>query len=478
MEDRIGAIDHPAEVPARPARLKRGARRWRGVAVALGLAAALGVSWPMLRAPVERAGALDGSSRPALESPPPIRVDVVHPEPGGIRRLTIQPGTVHPFEWADLVAKASGYLRSQAVDIGSTVRQGQVLAEIDAPELAEDVEQAASALDQANAQVEQGEARIATTEAELAAAAAAELQARADLDRLAAKRSMTQKSYERVRELNARNAIERKVVDEHQFDFDAATAGEATGRAAIATAGAQVKTAEARVRQARADLVEARAFVRVVASRLGRARVVAGYLQIRAPFDGVVTRRNFHPGAFVRSAADGTPVALLTVARTDLMRVIVQVPDLDVPLLDPGDKVTILVDSLKGRPFVGQVARVARSEDPTTRTMRAEVDLPNPDGRLVEGMYGRATIELQPPNGHLTVPSSCLVGHTAQGKPSAFVVRDARARRVAIAVGDDDGSTVEVLAGLQAGDQVILRPPPAIEEGAAVSSTLAQGPAR
>ncbi len=89
------------------------------------------------------------------------------------------------------------------------------------------------------------------------------------------------------------------------------------------------------------------------------------------------------------------------------MRVVVQVPDLDVPLLDAGDKATVVVDALKTSPFEGVVARLAKSEDPTTRTMRVEIDLPNPDGRLVEGMYGRATIELQPPTEHLLHPG-CL----------------------------------------------------------------------
>jgi HlyD family secretion protein len=452
--------------------MKRTARRWRFPAALLGLAAIGGLSWPLLRGNRSEADLLTGLPTNSLKAPIVTRVDVVHPQAGGIRRLTIQPGTVQAFESADLYAKASGFLKSQSVDIGSTVKLGQVLAEVDAPELQEDVEQAAASHEQAKARVDQALAKISTAEAERDTAAASETQARADVDRLAAKRSMTQKQYERVKDLNARNAVDRKLVDEHQLDFEAATAGERTGHAAIETAQAQKKTAEAKVREARADLVEAQAFARVVGSRLDRARVLADYTRIKAPFDGVVTRRNFHPGAFIRSAADGSSLPLLTVARTDLMRVVVQVPDLDVPLLDPGDKATILVDSLKSVPFSGVVSRLARSEDPTTRTMRAEIDLPNPDGRLVEGMYSRATIELQAPSRNLTVPASCVVGHSTNARAIAFVVRDGKACRVPVTIGNDDGSDIEVISGLNPADEVVNRPGSSLDDGSTVIATV------
>jgi HlyD family secretion protein len=475
VETRTEAIDRDPGAD-RPALLKRTARRWRVVAVLLGLAATGALSWPLVRGGRSETELLTGLASASSKAPIATRVDVVHPERGGIRRLTIQPGTVHAFESADLYAKASGFLKSQSVDIGSRVRQGQVLAVIDAPELEEDVEQTAASLEQAKAQMEQAVARIDTAEAERDTATASETQTRADLERLAAKRSMTQKQFERVKSLNERNAVDRKLVDEHQLDFEAATAEERTGRAAIETAQARRKTTEAKVRQSKADLVEAQAFVRVAESRLDRARVLSGYTRIKAPFDGVVTRRNLHPGAFIRSAADGAPVPLLTVARTDLMRVVVQIPDLDVPLLDEGDKATVVVDALKALPFTATVARLAKSEDPTTRTMRAEIDLPNPDGRLVEGMYGRATIELQPPTPNLTIPAACVVGHAANARAVVFLVLESKARRTPITIGDDDGSRVEVLSGLDPEDLVVVRPGASLDDGTTVIATI--GPSR
>jgi len=159
------------------------------------------------------------------------------------------------------------------------------------------------------------------------------------------------------------------------------------------------------------------------------------------------------------------------VMRTDLMRVVIQVPDLDVPLLDVGDRVTVTVDALKGKEFTGTVARLGKAENPTTRTMRVEVDLPNRDGHLVEGMYGRATIELQPPTDKLTVPAACVVGHAERGKAAVFVVRDGKARRTPVTLGSDDGVAVEVLSGLGPNDAVVIRPGTTLDDGTAVVAT-------
>ena len=129
-----------------------------------------------------------------------------------------------------------------------------------------------------------------------------------------------------------------------------------------------------------------------------------------------MTHRTFHPGALVRSATEGGQASLLTVKRTDMMRVIVLVPDRDVVLTSVGDPAVVSVDALGGQIFTGTVARIAESEDPTTRTMRVEIDLPNPKGLLRDGMYGKATIALEPVSRNLTVPPACVVEHS--GRPT------------------------------------------------------------
>jgi RND family efflux transporter MFP subunit len=414
-----------------------------------------------------------GPSEPApAEGAPAIRVDVVKPRTGGLVRQTTQPGSVHAFESVDILAKASGFLKTQNVDIGDIVKRGDVLAVIDAPELQKDVEEAAAAVAQATARAALAESRVATAEAERAAVAAAVAESEADVDQHVAKRALSEKQLERVKGLFSQNAIPQEVVDEHEHSMQAARAGERSARAAVLTARAQLAAAEAKVQQARADLAEAQSAIRLAEARWERARVIQDYTRIAAPFDGVVTARSFFPGAFIRSAAEGASQPLLTVMRIDRMRVVVQVPDLDVALLDVGDPARVVIDSLKGRSFAGTVSRLARAETPTTRTMRVEIDLENPSGLLCEGMYGRATIELRPPSKHLAVPSGCIVGHSPDGQARVFVVRDDHVQPVTVTLGADDGTTTEIVSGLVPDDSVVLNPRQVFDEKTAVVANL------
>ena len=182
-----------------------------------------------------------------------------------------------------------------------------------------------------------------------------------------------------------------------------------------------------------------------------------------------MTLRSFHNGDFIRSASDGGNIPVLSVAITDLMRVVMLVPDLDVPYVNRGDPVTIQVDALGGQVFRGVVARMANSEN-EQKLMRTEVDLPNPDNRLRDGMYGTGTIEDRPPSNNLSIPSACLIEQTGQGEGAVYLVKDGKVHRQPVRVGADNGSEVEVLSGLQPEDQVIVRYSGSIAEGVAVQT--------
>ena len=247
-----------------------------------------------------------------------------------------------------------------------------------------------------------------------------------------------------------------RLLDENVRELETAVAAERTARLAVSTARAQLATAVAKVDSARADLAEAKAAVSVAEARLASARVNVDYTRIIAPFDGVVTHRAFHPGAFVRSASEGGQASLLTVKRTDLMRVIVQVPDRDVVITSVGDRAEFAVDALGSQNFIGTVSRMAESEDPTTRTMRVEIDLPNPKGLLREGMYGTATIVLEPVSHNLTVPPACVMEHSGQTHGVVYVVRDGLAHRTPVELGADNGSLVEILSGIKPADSVVI----------------------
>ncbi len=255
-----------------------------------------------------------------------------------------------------------------------------------------------------------------------------------------------------------------KLADEQTSDLAAAVAAERTGSAEILNAKAKLLAAEAAVEQARADAAEARASVGVAEARLERATVNLDYARIVAPFDGVVTHRTFHLGALIRSAVEGGQQPLLTVKRTDRMRVVVLVPDGDVVLTKPGDRAVVSVDALGGRTFTGTLARIARAED-AERMMRVEIDLENPEDVLCDGMYGKALISLSRDSKNLAVPAACVVEHSGRSGGVVFVVRDGVARRTEVKLGGDNGSEVEIRSGIQPQDSIVLPSGTPVEDG-------------
>ncbi|MBS0208362.1 MAG: efflux RND transporter periplasmic adaptor subunit [Planctomycetes bacterium] len=457
-------------------------RDWwlRGASVAgVFLAGFSGWHWLGNAAPLHTPAAHAQAARDSAGEPlssETIRIDAVHPKAGGLPRVTTQPGSVHAFDFADLYTKVSGYLAQQNVDIGDTVRAGQVLAVLDSPELLKEVERAAASVERAKAQVRQMQARVVSAQADHKAVEAAVVQAQADVQRDLARESFHGKQFKRISELFDLKSIDEKLVDEKEDQFRAAEAAVAASQASLATHRAQVVAAAAKIDQALADVADAEAEVRVAAANLGRAQVMFDYLKIVSPYDGVITFRGYHRGDFIKAADQGVSQPVVSVARVDLMRVIVPIPDRDVPYAEPGDGVFVEIDALPGRKFTGKLSRIAVIEDDKTRNMRAEVDLPNTERVLRGGMYGRVTIELQPAApAAVQIPSSCLVGGVRDGQGAVFVVRDGKARKTPIQVGTDNGIAVEVLGGLTVKDLVVASNSGAIQDGTPVDATHAAG---
>lgn len=417
-----------------------------------------------------RGGGADADGTADMPEASKLKVKVVHPRKGGIARTTTQPGVLHAFEYADLYAKASGYLTAQSVDIGDTVERGQSLAEIYDPERQQEVEQAAAAVQQGKAEVKQAEARVETAEAAVSAAEALVEERNAEVGKYVASREYLQKEYLRFIELAQQKAIDQRVADEAEKEYESAIAAEQQAKAAVKTAEADLSKAQAEVTTAKANVAAALAQVRLLEARETRANIMVEYLKLLSPYQGVVTKRNYHRGAFIRSADQGSQPPVLSVARTDLMRVVVYVPDRDVPYLDRGDEAVVRVDALPGEEFPGKIARFSEFEDEANRTMRAEIDLPNPSGRLHEGMYGGVTILLEPPSERLSVPSSALHRESESGEGSVFVVRGGQAKLQKVRVGQDNGVIAEIVSGLRLQDLVVASYSGSLEDGEPVEA--------
>ncbi len=454
-------------------RSARSLLRWILVAVLVAVGAGGAFFWARSgKGDAGRAKGGSGESQTSSKQAPPAQV--IKPARGGMERITDQPGTVRAFERATLYAKVSGYLQDLKVDRGDKVKKDQILAQIYVPELDIAVLQAESSLQHARALAAQAEARVKAALAGVLVADAKMKQAVSVLEEAVATREYRKEALDRITQLARRNAAEQRLVDEYQLQYMASQASEHSAQSGIQTAEAQIAQAKADVGLAEADLATAKTEITVSEANLQRAKVMVSYTKIESPFDGVVTFRGdgVHKGAFIRSAADGISEPLLAVATTDRMRTIVQVPDPDVPFCNVGDPATVKIGALEGRVFKGKVSRTGESEDLKDRTMRVEIDLPNDQGLLRDGMYGRAVIELEPPSKNLTIPSTCLIEQNGQGDGAVFVVRDGKVTRVQIRVAKDSGLRVEVLSGLTEDDQVVAQITPSISEGAVVKPEL------
>jgi RND family efflux transporter MFP subunit len=186
-----------------------------------------------------------------------------------------------------------------------------------------------------------------------------------------------------------------------------------------------------------------------------------GYARIEAPFDGVITRRNVDTGHLTRPGADAPP--LFVAARTDVVTIAVDIPETYATDVDPGDRALVKLQAMKGRTVEGKVTRTAWALDPKTRTIRVEIDIPNPGAKLRPGLYAYATVIVEEHPDVLTVPTTAVV----QEKDQAFcvTVEDGKAVRRPIRTGLSDGTRTEVTSGLQGGEEVVKASAASIIEG-------------
>ncbi len=388
----------------------------------------------------------------------PIAVKTTRLSKGGLVRTSTQIGSVHPYEVADLYAKVSGYLAELHVNYGDRVKKGQILAVIDDPEVVADAEKAEADLRQAKAAVVQAEAFIEVANADHAAASSAVQQAAAEVERYVSMTRYHAKKFERYRKLVGEKAIPQEIADEEEESYESARSNEHAAQQAVLKSKADLIAAKARIKKAVADLEESKANVAVAEAKQARADAIRDYTQIRSPYDGVVTKRNFFQGAFIRSAVEGGMIPLLTVARTDQVYVVTEIPDRDVPYTDVGDEVEVRLDALGDEVLKGKVSRFADAEDPTSRTMHTEIDLPNPANRIRPGMYGEAKIILDKATKSSTLPASSLAGEAKEGKGEVFLIKDGKAKKQPVQIGADDGIRVEILSGVEPDDLVIANP--------------------
>jgi RND family efflux transporter MFP subunit len=333
-------------------------------------------------------------------------VNVVLPTPGSVAQEIVLPGNTEPFNDTPIYARTNGYLKRWYVDIGAHVSAGQLLAEIDTPEIDQQLEQA-----------------------------------RADLKNAQANEQLAQITATRWQNLLKSNSVSKQETDQAVQDLSA--------------------------RQASVDSMTA---------NVHRLQELQSFEKVYAPFAGVITARNTDIGALINAGAGGVPQELFHMAAVNKLRVYVAVPEVDSQAAQNGAKAALTFDEYPGETFQGTIVRDSDSIDLASRTLNVEVDIENGQGRIKTGAY--ALVHLKLPQAtrataqSLTIPANTLLFRSEGLRVG--VVRSGRAELVPITIGRDFGSTVEVVAGLQPTDQVIVNPSDSLTSGNPVQVSTPQ----
>jgi multidrug efflux pump subunit AcrA (membrane-fusion protein) len=305
-------------------------------------------------------------------------VKTIHPKRDPTLRVMVQQlATVEPFFQANLRSQVAGVVKYVAKDIGDRVRQGELLAEIDVPDLRQEIAQKESVVAQRRQELELAKALVKNAAAAVEVAQANIEQKQTEVRQAKARREYREKRLERYRYLAKRTAISPDVVDEEEQSLVSAQAAEESAQVAVRKAQADCKEKEASREAALAEVKLKEALIVVAFQDLERSRALADYARITAPFDGVITRRNIDPGAFVQNATTATTEALMTVARNDIVTVGMKVPDNAAPFITRNTEAEIQMDDLPGVTILGRVTRFSPSIESGDRTMKVEVDLFN-----------------------------------------------------------------------------------------------------
>ncbi len=398
LDEQPHAVDetttHPmgpgrTSVPAAAQPVRRGlpAVVWLGLAVIVIALLAVIAYGVLTRAAAERA-----LTRETHAAAIPT-VQVVHPAPSKLSDEIALPGNTQAFTDTPIYARTSGYLKKWYFDIGARVRKGQLMAEIETPELDQQLQVA-----------------------------------QADLKSAQANLNLANTTSERYRNLLTSNSVSKQETDQAVSD--------------------------AAAKQAARDASEA---------NVRRYQQLQGFENIYAPFDGIVTARRVDIGSLIAAGANTTPQELFHLAAIGEIRVFVSVPEAYSSAIRDGGEANLTLDEYPGQKFTGRITRNSNAIDQATRTLNVEVDIANPQGKLLPGAYVFVHFRVPDHAETLSLPSNALLFRSEGLRVG--VVRDGKVVLVPVTISKDQGATVEIGTGVTAADQVILDPSDSLANG-------------
>jgi RND family efflux transporter MFP subunit len=330
-----------------------------------------------------------------------------------IQSTQVLPGSALPLLEAAIYPRTSGYLKSRQVDIGDRVEEGQLLAEIVTPEI--------------DAQLEMARATL--------------LQSKATLLKDQAQQVLTQLNMDRAKQLKVEQGISQQ-----EFDTN-----DALDKAAVAT----VQADQAMVKANQADIV--------------RLEALQSFEKVTAAFPGVITAKNVDPGDLVTANSPSTTKEMFHLMRIDTLRVFVYLPQVFASDVKVGQSADVYRKENPQKKFKGTVTRTANALDPNTRTLLTEVDVPNPTGELLPGMYLQVRFIFQREVVPVLIPTAALATRT-DGPRVAVLDDQHQVHYRSLMLGRDYGAEIEVIAGLNAGETVVVHPGDDIPEWTVVDA--------
>ena len=322
-------------------------------------------------------------------------VSVIHPGTGPSENEITLPGNVMAYNEASIFARTNGYLKSWSTDIGAQVKEGQVMAEIEAPDV--------------DAQLLQSQATLA--------------QAKSNLE-------IANLNFDRQKDLLAKKVASQQEFDQNRTNVDAMKAA--------------VQADEASVQN---------------------LQVQKHFQQLIAPFTGIVTKRNTDVGALINSSNGGQE--LFRVARTDILRVYVYVPEAYASYVQVGSKANLDFAEYPGQKFEGKVANIAGALDPGTRTLQTEIQVDNKDGKLFPGAFANVHLFLPLKKAPMTVPVNTVL-FRKEGTQVGVVGADGIVHLTTVVIGQDYGTSLEITNGLKGSDDIVVNPSDSLADGAKV----------
>ncbi len=359
-----------------------------------------------------------------------VKVVTTHPRRETIDRTVVLPGSFEAFERTKLYSRVAGYLDWIGVDIGDRVRKGQVVARILVPEMEHERDASSARLSSARAMLENNQA---------------------ELERAQAEYRFKKVTFERVSKVREQDS---EVMSEQRVD---------EARQGFEVASTNLKVVQSQINLAKSKIKELEANLKHLDSLMA-------YTEIKAPFSGTVAERFVDPGSLIQEGTtSGNALPIVTIFRADPIRIFLDVPEKEVAYVQVGDPAFVTCDALPGKRFEGHIERFSRALNPATRTMRVQINHPNPQGILLPGMFGRVRLILDSRPDSIVIPVEAL---RSEGEDLfLYVVQEGKARRVEVETANNDLVYVEITSGLQGHEEIVVASSGSLSEGLAVSSS-------